>query len=120
MSSSPGSDVDEVTGSPARPRTRLPGRIRTLRDRHAWLDHLLRASARYVAQRGNHFAAAITFFSVLTAVPLLMVAFGAAASSRASSRGRLTCRGGTCGTAVFAHGTLMSPPDRDGTSTHGR
>ena len=33
---------------------------------------------RYFAQRGNHFAAAITFFSILTAVPLLMVAFAAA------------------------------------------
>jgi membrane protein len=37
-----------------------------------------RAGRRYFAQRGNHFAAAITFFSILTAVPLLMVAFAAA------------------------------------------
>jgi membrane protein len=35
---------------------------------------------RYFAQ-GNHFAAAITFFSILTAVPLLMVAFAAASLS---------------------------------------
>jgi membrane protein len=56
----------------------LQGRLRAVRKRHEWLDHLLRAGERYVAQRGNHFAAAITFFSVLTAVPLLMVAFAAA------------------------------------------
>jgi membrane protein len=56
----------------------LQARLRAARKRHEWLDHLLRAGERYVAQRGNHFAAAITFFSVLTAVPLLMVAFAAA------------------------------------------
>jgi membrane protein len=49
-----------------------------LRRDHAWLDHLARAGARYVDQRGNHFAAAITFFSILTAVPLVMIAFAAA------------------------------------------
>jgi membrane protein len=49
-----------------------------LRARHEWLDHLSRTGERYFQQRGNHFAAAVTFFSVLTAVPLLMVGFGAA------------------------------------------
>ena len=56
----------------------LQARLRAVRKRYESLDHLLRAGERYVAQRGNHFAAAITFFSVLTAVPLLMVAFAAA------------------------------------------
>ena len=56
----------------------LRARLEALRERHGWLDHLARAGERYVAQRGNHFAAAITFFSILTAVPLLMVAFAAA------------------------------------------
>ena len=59
-------------------RDRLRARIAAVRARHEWLDHLSRATERHVQQRGNHFAAAITFFSVLTAVPLLMVAFGAA------------------------------------------
>jgi membrane protein len=54
------------------------GRFLGLRARHEWLDHLSRAGERYVQQRGNHLAAAVTFFSVLTAVPLLVVAFGAA------------------------------------------
>jgi membrane protein len=52
--------------------------MRVLQERHEWLAHLARAAIRYVEQRGNHFAAAITFFSLLTAVPLLMVAFAAA------------------------------------------
>jgi membrane protein len=59
-------------------RDRLRGRIAGLRARYEWLDHLSRTGERYFQQRGNHFAAAVTFFSVLTAVPLLMVAFGAA------------------------------------------
>jgi membrane protein len=37
-----------------------------------------RASSRYVEQRGNHMAGAVAFFTVLTAVPLLMMAFAAA------------------------------------------
>ena len=57
---------------------RLRDRIARTRERHEWLDHLARAGQRYFAQRGNHFAAATAFFSILTAVPLLMVAFAAA------------------------------------------
>ncbi len=59
-------------------RNRLRAGIAGLRARHEWLDHLSRTGERYFQQRGNHFAAAVTFFSVLTAVPLLMVGFGAA------------------------------------------
>ena len=57
---------------------RIRARLARTRERHEWIDHLARAGQRYFAQRGNHFAAAITFFSILTAVPLLMVAFAAA------------------------------------------
>jgi len=59
-------------------RNRLRDRIAGLRARYEWLDHMSRTGERYFQQRGNHFAAAVTFFSVLTAVPLLMVAFGVA------------------------------------------
>ena len=59
-------------------RDRVRAGIAGMRARHEWLDHLSRTGERYFQQRGNHFAAAVTFFSVLTAVPLLMVAFGAA------------------------------------------
>lgn len=67
-----------TTGTVAVRRRDLQARLRVLRKRYDGLDHLLRAGARYVEQRGNHFAAAITFFTVLTAVPLLMVGFAAA------------------------------------------
>jgi membrane protein len=57
---------------------RLRARAEQVRERHEWVDHLARASQRYFRERGNHFAAAMTFFTILTAVPLLMVAFAAA------------------------------------------
>ena len=38
----------------------------------------MRAGTRYTERHGDHYAAAITFFSVLSLVPLLMIAFAAA------------------------------------------
>jgi membrane protein len=52
--------------------------VERLRARHEWLDHLVRAGARYTERHGNHYAAAITFFSVLSIVPLLMIGFAVA------------------------------------------
>lgn len=49
-----------------------------LRARHSWIDHLVRAGERYTARHGDHYAAAITFFSVLSLVPLIMVGFAIA------------------------------------------
>ncbi len=49
-----------------------------LRADHPWLDHLVRAGARYVDKHGNHYAGAITYFSVLASVPLLMIVFAGA------------------------------------------
>lgn len=49
-----------------------------LRARSPWLDHVLRAGTRYNEKHGNNYAAAITYFSVLALVPLLMIAFAAA------------------------------------------
>ncbi|MEK6439227.1 inner membrane protein YhjD [Pseudonocardia sp. T1-2H] len=46
-----------------------------LRRRHRWLDHLVRAGVRYTERHGNHYAAGITYFSLLAVVPLVMVAF---------------------------------------------
>ena len=48
------------------------------RERWHWLDHLVRAGTRYTENHGDHYAAAITYFSVLALVPLLMVAFATA------------------------------------------
>lgn len=55
-----------------------PSMLERLRARHAWLDHIVRAGARYTERHGNHYAAAITFFSVLSIVPLLMIGFAVA------------------------------------------
>lgn len=55
-----------------------PSRFQQLRDDYAWLDHVVRAGARYTERHGDHYAAAITYFSVLSLVPLMMIAFGAA------------------------------------------
>ncbi|MEU2032217.1 inner membrane protein YhjD [Nocardia amamiensis] len=40
-----------------------------------WLDHLVRAAGRYERQRGDYYAAGITYFTVLSLFPLLMIAF---------------------------------------------
>ncbi|MEV6321497.1 inner membrane protein YhjD [Nocardia sp. NPDC051787] len=40
-----------------------------------WLDHLVRTAARYQRQRGDYYAAGITYFTVLSLFPLLMIAF---------------------------------------------
>lgn len=65
----PGSGTDDDAG---------PTAVERARERFPWLDHLLRAGARYTENHGDHYAAAITYFSVLALVPLLMVAFAVA------------------------------------------
>lgn len=49
-----------------------------MRDRYEWLDHIVRAGARYTERNGDYYAAAVTYFSVLSLVPLLMIAFAIA------------------------------------------
>lgn len=49
------------------------------RRRRPWLDHLVRAGEAYSERYGNHYAAAITYFSVLSLFPLIMIAFSLAA-----------------------------------------
>lgn len=55
-----------------------PTKLEQLREKYPWLDHLVRAGARYTDHHGDHYAAAITFFSILSLVPLLMIAFAVA------------------------------------------
>ncbi len=55
--------------------TKPPSRLERLRQRRPWLDHLIRAAGRYNRNHGDHYAAAITYFSVLALFPLLMIAF---------------------------------------------
>lgn len=49
-----------------------------LRRKYPWLDHVLRANDAFTERYGNHYAAAITYFSVLSLFPLLMVSFSIA------------------------------------------
>jgi len=55
-----------------------PTAMEKARERYPWLDHVVRAGARYTERHGDHYAAAITYFSVLALVPILMVAFAVA------------------------------------------
>ena len=59
-------------------RDAKPSKLEQFRARYPWLDHLVRAGARYTDHHGDHYAAAITFFSILSLVPLLMIAFAVA------------------------------------------
>lgn len=55
-----------------------PTRFEQLREQYPWFDHLVRAGARYTEKHGDHYAGAITYFSILALVPIIMVAFAAA------------------------------------------
>jgi membrane protein len=55
-----------------------PSKLEQLRERYPWLDHLVRAGTRFTDHHGTHYAAAITYFSILSLVPLLMIAFAIA------------------------------------------
>ncbi len=57
-----------------RMKARIAGAVRT----RPWLDHLVRAGASYQRQRGDYYAAGITYFTVLSLFPMLMVAFAVA------------------------------------------
>ena len=67
-----------MTTTTERVTTPRAGRLEALRARLPWLDHLVRASTRYTDKHGDHYAAAVTYFSVLALVPVLMMAFAAA------------------------------------------
>lgn len=54
-----------------------PTLLERYRARYEWLDHLVRAGARYTERHGDHYAAAITYFSVLALFPLILVAVAA-------------------------------------------
>ena len=60
-------------------KPKKPSKLDQLRAQYEWLDHLLRAGKSYTDNHGNHYAAAVTYFSVLAMFPLLMVGFAAAA-----------------------------------------
>jgi membrane protein len=57
------------------------------RARYRWLDHIARATNRYIERGGYHYVASITYFSLLSLVPLLMVASSVAGFVLASQPG---------------------------------
>jgi membrane protein len=50
-----------------------PSLLRRLRDKHRWLDNLSSTLSRYIEYNGDHYAAAITYYSLLSLVPLIMI-----------------------------------------------
>ncbi|WP_424187119.1 YhjD/YihY/BrkB family envelope integrity protein [Actinokineospora sp. G85] len=59
-------------------RTDWATRWRAAKAKRRWLDHLARAGNRYIEHSGYQYVGAITYFSVLSIVPMLMVGFSAA------------------------------------------
>lgn len=56
-----------------------PGFIDRYRQKWPWCDHLMRMNERYSQMGGNQYSAGITYFSVLSMFPILMLAFAIAA-----------------------------------------
>ncbi|MDU0478811.1 YhjD/YihY/BrkB family envelope integrity protein [Staphylococcus chromogenes] len=52
-----------------------PGFVDKLRMDHEWFDHVMRMNERFGKQGGNQYAAGITYFSVLSMFPILMLVF---------------------------------------------
>ncbi|MBP2325407.1 membrane protein [Kibdelosporangium banguiense] len=50
-----------------------PWVLKRLRTRYIWVDHLFRTLDRYIEHNAYQYAAAITYFSVLSVIPILMV-----------------------------------------------
>jgi membrane protein len=51
---------------------------RRLRLRYRWFDHIVRAVDRYIEHSGYQYVASISYFSLLSLVPMLMVSFSTA------------------------------------------
>jgi membrane protein len=67
-----------VTGFHVRENQRVadPAKVslfRRVRTRYLWVDHLVRALDRYFDHSAYQYAASITYFSVLSVVPILMI-----------------------------------------------
>lgn len=64
-----------VTGTVTRIRRKGADLLRRVRRRQPWLDHLIRAYARYDDRSGDHLAGAITFFGFLSFFPLIALVY---------------------------------------------
>lgn len=52
-----------------------PGILDRLRARFEWFDHAMRANDRFEESKGNFFAAGLTYYTIFSLFPLLMVGF---------------------------------------------
>lgn len=52
-----------------------PGILDRLRARFEWFDHAMRANDRFEESKGNFFAAGLTYYTIFSLFPLLMVSF---------------------------------------------
>ncbi len=73
----PKSDDRSDDSNPGKPGLgqRLKDRFTALRERHRWLDHVVRMHQHYSKARGNHLAGAITYFGFLSMFPLIAIGF---------------------------------------------
>ena len=62
------------------------GALTKIRDKRPWFDHLMRMNERYGAEGGNQFSAGITYFSVLSIFPLIMLVFAVMAIALANNQ----------------------------------
>lgn len=53
----------------------MKDRLKELRARFPWLDHVIRAQQRYDFAKGDFCAAAVTYYTIFALFPLLMVGF---------------------------------------------
>lgn len=58
-----------------------PGFLYRWRIRYPWFDHILRAYQRFSKQKGTFFAAGLTYYTIFSLFPLLMVGFAVAGYS---------------------------------------
>jgi membrane protein len=69
----------EIRDKPAEPengdKPAKPGVLDRLRARYGWFDHVMRAQERYQDSKGDFYAAGITYFTIFSLFPVLMVAF---------------------------------------------
>ena len=63
----------------------VSGLLARLRKRMPWFDHVMRAQQRYNDSKGDFFAAGITYFTVFSIFPLLMLGFATGGFILASS-----------------------------------
>lgn len=86
-----------------------PGAMDKARDKSELLDHTMRMQERYSSMGGNQYSAGITYFSVLSIFPVLMLLFAGVATFLASRPEMLTeVRDQIAGSVEGELGTLLN------------